>query len=495
MDLKENINIDTINYEKEIVKKVTSDFIRIYKIIPLQKNSNGYLCAISDKNDVNAIDKIRALLEDEIIIFEAPNEKIQKINSIVNSKIEDIDFKKDIKETFPNVYTNIDFNNAPVVKMFESILTEGTSRNASDIHIESLENEIRIRFRVDGVLINFMKIDKEIKEALSARIKVLCNLNVTENRLPQDGRMKKIINDIEYDFRVSILPSVYGEKIVIRILDSKSFTFSIDKIGLDKERQTKLIELLKKESGIILVTGPTGCGKSTTLYSFLEELNNEEVNVMTVEDPVEYSLYGITQIQVNEKIGFTFSSILRSILRQDPNVIMIGEIRDEVTASIAMRLAITGHLVLSTLHTNDSIGAITRLTNLGIEPFLIANSLRAVISQRLVRKLCDKCKEEHLTTTKEMQLLDLSEKKIIYQKKGCPICHNTGYLGRVGVYEILIINEEIKNLLYKDSDYTKIKAKAIKTIEKNLMTDAREKVLNGITSIDEYFKICSKEYN
>lgn len=488
-------SIDTINYEKEIIKKVTSDFIRIYKIIPLQKSDKGYICAISDKNDINAIDKVRALLGDEVIVFEAPNEKIQKINSIVNSQIEDINFQKDIKETFPNVYTNIDFNNAPIVKMFESILTEGTSRNASDIHIEPLEKEIRIRFRVDGVLINFMKIDKEVRDSLSARIKVLCNLNITENRLPQDGRMKKVINDIEYDFRVSILPSIYGEKIVIRILDSKSFSFAIDKLGLSQERQEKLIKLLNKESGIILVTGPTGCGKSTTLYSFLEELNSEEVNVMTVEDPVEYSLYGITQIQVNEKIGFTFSSILRSILRQDPNVIMIGEIRDEVTASIAMRLAITGHLVLSTLHTNDSIGAIARLTNLGIEPFLIANSLRAVISQRLVRKLCNKCKEPHLSTDKEMKLLSLKEKRTLYQSKGCSVCHNTGYMGRVGIYEILIVNEEIKNLLYKDYDFTKIKSKAIKSIDVDLLSDAKEKVLSGITSIEEYLKICSKEYN
>lgn len=490
MNFRDNeYSIETINYEKEIIKKVTSDFIRIYKIIPLQRKNSGYVCAVSDKNDINAIDKIKAILEDEVIIFEAPNDKIQKINSIVNSKIDDIDLQKDIKETFPNVYTNVDINNAPVVKMFESILTEGTSRNASDIHIEPLEEEIRIRFRVDGVLINFMKIDKEIKEALSARIKVLCNLNITESRLPQDGRMKKVINDIEYDFRVSILPSFYGEKIVIRVLDSKSFNFSIDKLGLSEKRQQKLIEILKEESGIILVTGPTGCGKSTTLYSFLEELNNEEVNIMAVEDPVEYSIYGITQIQVNEKIGFTFSSILRSILRQDPNIIMIGEIRDEVTASIAMRLAITGHLVLSTLHTNDSIGAITRLTNLGVESFLIANSLRAVISQRLVRKLCNKCKEAHVTSDEEMHILKLSEKRIIYQRRGCEVCHNTGYMGRVGIYEILIVNEEIRNLLYRNKDYSQIKSSAVEILNGNLITDARDKVLEGITSIEEYLKI------
>ena len=333
----------------------------------------------------------------------------------------------------------------------------------------------------------------DIYEALVARIKVLANLNITERRKPQDGRIRNRINDIEYDFRISIIPTVYGEKIVIRILDSKSFAFSIGEIGFTLEKQKEIENIIERKSGIVLVTGPTGCGKSTTLYTFLEKIKTDGINVVTVEDPVEYTFSGITQIQVNEKIGFTFSEILKSILRQDPDVIMIGEIRDEETASLAIRLAITGHLVLSTLHTNDSIGAITRLINLNVEPFMVSSSLNAVISQRLVRKLCNECKKPHQTTKEEMKILELNEETTIYTKCGCSICHNTGYIGRTGVYEILKINEEIKDILVKNYDYSKIKTKALKTNELGLEIDARRLVLEGVTSLEEYLKVYEKK--
>lgn len=485
----EEYDIDFLEYDKDIVKVLTTDFIRINKAIVINKKDNMYICAISNPDDILTIDKLNAILDSKIKLILAQNEKIQKLNSLVNNEITEITFEKE-KENITT--TKNEINNAPVVRIFESILREGTARNASDIHIEPFEKHFRIRFRIDGVLNTFIEMAIDIFDSIVARIKVLANLNITERRKPQDGRIKSIINDIEYDFRVSIIPTVYGEKIVIRILDSKSFAFSIGEIGFTLEKQKEIEKSLNRTSGIILVTGPTGCGKSTTLYTFLEKIKKEDINVVTVEDPVEYTFSGITQIQVNEKIGFTFSEILKSILRQDPDVIMIGEIRDEETANLAIRLAITGHLVLSTLHTNDSIGAITRLINLNVEPFMVASSLNAVISQRLVRKLCNECKKPHTTTREEMQILELKEEAKIYKKCGCPICHNTGYMGRTGVYEILKVNEEIKDILLKNYDYAKIKVKAQKTNELGLDVDARRLVLEGLTSIEEYVKVYEK---
>ena len=485
----EEYDIDFLEYDKDIVKTLTTDFIRINKVIVINKKDNTYICAISNPDDILTIDKLNAILDSKIKLILTQNEKIQKLNSLVNNEITEITFEKE-KENI--TISKNEINNAPVVRIFESILREGTARNASDIHIEPFEKHFRIRFRIDGVLNTFIEMAIDIFDALVARIKVLANLNITERRKGQDGRIKNTINDIEYDFRVSIIPTVYGEKIVIRILDSKSFAFSIGEIGFTLERQKEIEKSLKRASGIILVTGPTGCGKSTTLYTFLEKIKKEDINVVTVEDPVEYTFSGITQIQVNEKIGFTFSEILKSILRQDPDVIMIGEIRDEETANLAIRLAITGHLVLSTLHTNDSIGAITRLINLNVEPFMVASSLNVVISQRLVRKLCNECKKPHTTTKEEMQILELKEETTIYKKCGCPICHNTGYMGRTGVYEVLKVNEEIKDILLKGYDYAKIKVKAQKTNELGLDVDARRLVLEGTTSIEEYIKVYEK---
>lgn len=486
----EEYDIDFLEYDKDVVRILTTDFIRINKAIVLNKKEDVYICAISNIYDITTIDKLEAILDGKIKLIHTQNEKIQKLNSLVNNEIKEITFKKEKEDK--TVYKN-EINNAPVVRIFESILREGTARNASDIHIEPFEKHFRIRFRIDGVLNTFIEMAIDIYEALVARIKVLANLNITERRKPQDGRIRNKINDIEYDFRISIIPTVYGEKIVIRILDSKSFAFSIGEIGFTLEKQKEIEKIIGRRSGIILVTGPTGCGKSTTLYTFLEKIKTDGINVVTVEDPVEYTFSGITQIQVNEKIGFTFSEILKSILRQDPDVIMIGEIRDEETASLAIRLAITGHLVLSTLHTNDSIGAITRLINLNVEPFMVSSSLNAVISQRLVRKLCNECKKPHQTTKEEMKILELNEETTIYTKCGCSICHNTGYIGRTGVYEILKINEEIKDILVKNYDYSKIKTKALKTNELGLEIDARRLVLEGVTSLEEYLKVYEKK--
>lgn len=490
----ELIKNDLIDYNDKVVSMLSLDFIKIYKAISLKQISENNnlitICGIADPYQISTIDKLVAIFGENIKIVIISNERIQKINSIVNNDIKEITIEK---EEIKSENESTEINNAPVVRIFESILREGTSRNASDIHIEPFEKRFRIRFRIDGVLITFMEMTIDIYDSLVARCKVLANLNITEKRCPQDGRIKRTINEIEYDFRVSIIPTVYGEKIVIRILDSKSFTFDITNLGFSLEKQKEISEILKKRTGIILITGPTGCGKSTTLYSFLKELSSDELNIITVEDPVEYTFPGVSQVQVNSKIGLTFSSILRSTLRQDPDVIMIGEIRDEETASIAIRLAITGHLVLSTLHTSDSVGAILRLINLEVEPFILGNCLNAVISQRLVRRLCNECKTEHITNEEEMELLNINEPVKIYNKKGCSICHNTGYIGRIGVYEILNVNEDIKEILYKNGDFNKIKTKAYKSNKLGLRDDCKKLVLQGLTTIEELIKLQSKE--
>ena len=368
-------------------------------------------------------------------------------------------------------------------------MNEAVARGASDIHIEPNEENIQIRLRIDGILYISSTLQMNILDSLSARIKVLSGLNISEKRHPQDGRMEKQVRNINYDFRVSILPTIYGEKIVIRVLDKKGFNFNIDNIGFNEKHKKIINGQLTKPYGIVLISGPTGCGKSTTLYSFINKIKTSEKNIITIEDPIEYTIKGINQIQINDKIGFSCTNILKSVLRQDPDVIMIGEIRDEETAKLAFRLAITGHLVLSTLHTNDAISAINRLINLGVEPYLVSSGLNGVISQRLVRKLCDECKEEYLSSDEEVRLLELESKVKLYKPKGCKLCNGTGYNGRAMAYEVLNISDEIKEIINKDAQKSKIKTRVQKEGFDAIDINAKKLVLEGITSIQEYLKI------
>ena len=488
---------DLVSYDKEIVGIVPSDFISENKIIALQKIDRLIYIGIGDIFDIEAIDKIKVMIENyydysilDYQIIYLQTEKILKINTLVNSNLQGVieSEERNVKE--PNEGgEKIDILNTPVVRIVDGLLEEAVCNNASDIHIEPQEDNIRIRFRIDGVLIDKNILQKQIFDSICARIKVLSGLNISEKRHPQDGRIVRKINNIDYDFRVSTLPTIFGEKIVIRVLDYNFKNLSLDEIGFDENSIFVIKKLLNKPYGIILLTGPTGCGKSTTLYTFLNILNDVNTNIITVEDPVEYRLKGINQIQVNNKIDYTFASILRSILRQDPNVIMIGEIRDEETAIIAFRLAITGHLVLSTLHTNDSVGAIDRLLDLGIPSFFIASSLLGVISQRLVRKLCPECKEEYLSTEEDSKILGIKDKVKLYKKKGCKLCNNTGYLGRIVTNEILYVNNDLRELISKNSMISRIKQKAIKDGMEELKTNTSKLVIKGITSIDELLKI------
>ena len=344
-----------------------------------------------------------------------------------------------------------DIKNAPVVKMIEYMFKNSIEMRASDIHIEPYEKEVRIRYRIDGELSTVNLIGIESLPPLVARIKILAGLNIAEKRIPQDGRIITKVDEKEVDLRVSILPVVYGEKVVIRILDKNNYKVHKEHLGLSTENINKLNRIISNPHGIVLVTGPTGSGKSTTLYSILDDINSENINIVTVEDPVEYTLEGINQVNVNNKSGMTFASGLRSILRQDPDVIMIGEIRDDETAEIAVKAAITGHLVLSTLHTNDAPTTITRLIDMGIENYLVATSVVGVIAQRLVRKICPYCKTSYVASDYEKRILDIDEKEelILYSAKGCGYCNNSGYIGRVGVYEIMEITKTHKEAIWR----------------------------------------------
>ena len=344
-----------------------------------------------------------------------------------------------------------DGTEGPIVRLVNSIFEQAITSRASDIHIEPFENEIKVRYRIDGVLYDVLKLDIGILSSLVARIKIIGNMDIAEKRIPQDGRTTYIFSDKIYDMRISSLPCVYGEKIVVRVIDKSAFVRSKAELGLTEEDEEKFNKLIAAPHGIILVCGPTGSGKSTTLYTILNELNTGTRNIITVEDPVESTIEGINQVEVNTKAGLTFAAALRSILRQDPDIIMIGEIRDRETADMAIRAAITGHLVLSTIHTNDAASAITRLVDMGIENFLISSSLVGVISQRLVRKLCSYCKEPYEPSEEEKILLDIKQDENVklYRKRGCHICDRKGYYGRTGVYEILIVTKELRKLINK----------------------------------------------
>ena len=384
-----------------------------------------------------------------------------------------------------------DVSSAPIVQIVRSIIEQAVRSRASDIHIEALEKQVRIRYRIDGVLIERMKYDINLLPAIAARIKILGGMDISEKRKPQDGRITMIVDHTEYDIRVSSLPSYFGEKIVMRLADKMALTKSKSDLGMRPEELKHFDHILSNPNGIFLVTGPTGSGKSTTLYTALSELNSDAVNIITVEDPVEASIAGINQVQVNPKADLTFATALRSILRQDPDIIMIGEIRDTETAEIAVQASITGHLVVSTLHTNSAAASITRLTDMGIESYLLADSLVGIIAQRLVRRLCPKCKTARLATESEKRLLDRrgDEEVTIYDPVGCPYCSSTGYYGRTGVYEIMEVTPTLKRLISKQALTAEIQKTATSEGMNTLHTAAAKYVLEGITSIAEMLRI------
>ena len=489
------IDLSNVQCDKKAIKLVSHKLCTKYVVAPFGFNGSKIMVAFEDPLNIFAIDDISISTGLDVEPYIAPKKEILKYVEInYSSEMMNIAAEELKKEAQENKQDNIvdietmdDVKNAPVVKMIDRLFKNAIEMRASDIHIEPYEKEIRIRYRIDGELQTVNTLGKESLAPLVTRIKILSGLNIAEKRIPQDGRIITKVGNTEVDLRVSILPIVSGEKIVIRILNKDGFKFGKEQLGLTPENLKKLDRIVSNPYGIVLVTGPTGSGKSTTLYSVLTELNAGNVNIVTVEDPVEYSLDGVNQVNVNNKAGLTFASGLRSILRQDPDIIMIGEIRDNETAEIATKAAITGHLVLSTLHTNDTASSVTRLIDMGIEPFLVSTSVVGVIAQRLVKRICPYCSEEYEASEYEKSILGVDKDKPmkLHRGKGCGHCNNTGYLGRIGVYEIMEITRESRDIINSTKDPNVLKDLAIKQGMTTLAEECRELVKKGITTVNE----------
>jgi type IV pilus assembly protein PilB len=497
---------------EEIVRIVPESIARYQTIIPIAKNEKILTIAMSDPFNIFAIDDLRLTTGYDIKVVIAPEKEIknaielyygtketieQAIKEIEKGTGEGaIEVVKTAEEKKEVISLEAAAEEVPVVKIVNLLLTGAVKAKASDIHIEPYEKSLRVRYRLDGVLHEQPSPPKKLQDAITSRIKIMSNLDIAERRLPQDGRIKIKTLGREVDLRVSVLPTAFGEKIVIRLLDSSALCLDLTKLGFEPEALSIYKKNISLPHGIILITGPTGSGKSTTLYSTLSTLNYPDRNIMTIEDPVEYVLEGINQIQARPEIGLTFAAGLRSFLRQDPNIIMVGEIRDTETAEIAINAALTGHLVFSTLHTNDAPGAITRLNNMGIEPFLTASTVSLVVAQRLVRIICKECKETYAVPFDFLANLGVKPEQVNYAKeiylsrgKGCDNCSNTGYRRRLGIYELIEINDEVRELILERASTHLLKQAARKTGMMNLREAALRKVLNGITTIEEMMRV------
>lgn len=473
-----------------------------YHAVPFKQEGNKLYVAMKDPLDRYAIEDIKIFCKMDVIPFISHRAKIAKAIDILyrdwNVENAILDYQREESQKYTDHYINKDpipdYNilSAPIVRVFDDLIARGIEEDASDIHIEPFEEHSRIRFRIDGDLHNIMTIPNSVHEALISRIKILAELDIAQNRQPQDGRVMIVLNEEEVDIRISIIPTIFGEKAVLRLLNKHRHFFTKEMLGLSKAQMDKLITLLNNPNGMLLVTGPAGSGKTTTLYAMLNELNDGTRNIITIEDPVEYTIYGINQMQVNRKIGFNFASGLRAALRQDPDIIMVGEIRDRETAEIGIRSAITGHLVLSTLHTNNAVGAMFRLIDMGVEQYLLVSSIIGVISQRLLKVLCSKCKEAMPPSQYEIQIL----KSIglnggipqLYRPVGCPFCNFRGYKGRTAVFEILTVTEQIKHALSKGIDEVTLTNLAIQSGMKTINNQCLTLLLQGVTNIDEVLK-------
>ncbi|SDP44915.1 type IV pilus assembly protein PilB [Clostridium gasigenes] len=492
------IDLNNVKYDKKAIKLVSQNLCNKYVLIPFGFEGTKIKVALADPLNIFAIDDVSISTGLIVESFIAKKCEIQKFIEVNYSSQEvSIAAEQLLKETIhsKNIVENIeemnDIKNAPVVKMIEHLFKNSVEMRASDIHIEPYEHEIRIRYRIDGELQTVNILGKESLAPLVTRIKILAGLNIAEKRVPQDGRIITKVGNNDVDLRVSILPVVNGEKVVIRILNRSSYKVGKERLGLTKENLKKIENIIVSPHGIVLVTGPTGSGKSTTLYTLLSELNSDGVNIVTIEDPVEYTLNGINQVNVNTKAGMSFASGLRSILRQDPDIVMIGEVRDDETAKIATKAAITGHLVLTTLHTNDAPSSVTRLIDMGIEPYLVATSIAGVISQRLVKNICYHCKESYEASEYERNILKIEKDKLLtlYKGNGCGYCNNTGYLGRSGVYEIMEITREHRDAINTTRDPNVLMDISIKNGMSTLGKECEKLVLQGVTTVNELANI------
>ncbi|MEK6678251.1 MAG: type II secretion system ATPase GspE [Nitrospirota bacterium] len=496
-----HMSLDNVIVEPDIAKMIPETVARRYQAIPLYKKENAITVAMVDPLNVFAIDDIRRITGSDIQTVVSTERDILKaidrfysVSSSMQEAIKDFASQAAAEEGIEDRPIALEAKAAdetPVIKLVNMMITQAVKDGASDIHVEPDEKATRIRYRVDGILHEVMNPPKHLQSGISSRIKILASLDISEKRVPQDGRLNMNVGDKSLDIRVSTLPTIFGEKVVMRLLDKGAILPSLEEIGFSTAALNKFKKMITKPYGFILVSGPTGSGKTTTLYSALNIINSMEKNIITIEDPVEYQLKLVNQVQINPKAGVTFATGLRSILRQDPDIIMVGEVRDKETAVIAIQAALTGHLVFSTLHTNDAPGAIARLVDMGIEPFLIASSLMVVVGQRLVRKVCQKCKRAYKPTAELLKELEISETSDItfVEGTGCQNCRGTGYSGRIALFEVLIIDEAIRNLIIAKASTTTIRAAAFKTGFTGLREEGLDKAIKGITTLEEVLRV------
>lgn len=493
------VELQNVEIEEEILKLVPVNVLTKYKILPFEYSQDNLMLrvAMADPMDMAALDDINIItnmqVEPVVTTTRSVMLAIDKYygQAEVNSALEEYTREKESQMMEQEDLYSEDVNNSPIVQLVKGMIDQAVRQRASDIHIEPMERQVRIRYRIDGALYEKATYSVQLLPAMVARVKIIGGMDISEKRKPQDGRITQVVDRHEYDIRVSVLPTVYGEKIVMRLTSKNALTKEKSQLGLRTDELKKFDHILMNPHGILLVTGPTGSGKSTTLYTALSELNKEDVNIITVEDPVEANIDGINQVQVNNKANLTFASALRSILRQDPDIIMIGEIRDRETASIAVQASITGHLVVSTLHTNSAASTITRLVDMGIEPYLIADATIGVIAQRLVRRLCPDCKRGRKAGADDLKLLMRApdEEITVYEPCGCPRCDGTGFKGRIGVYEIMEVSPQLKTIISKNGSAEDIKNKALEEGMDTLRMSATKYVLEGITSISEMMRV------
>ena len=487
--------------------KVSIGFLKKFKMMPVATPYEAFI-ALADPSYYQQLDDLQRVLNwDGIDTVLVPEEEIiaavnatydRTSQGAADQVLQDIDeddpeaLLSEIEETADLLD---DTSDAPVIKLVNLILSQAVRDGASDIHVEPYKDQVKIRKRVDGILYDMLAPQKHVQAKLISRIKIMAKMDIAEKRLPQDGRIEIRIADKNIDLRVSSLPTAFGERVVMRLLDKSNVLLSLEQLGMSPRDLSLLMKLIKAPHGIILVTGPTGSGKTTSLYSALSVLNRPDVNIITVEDPIEYQINGISQVQVNAKIDLTFANGLRTIVRQDPDIILVGEIRDIETAVMAIQAALTGHLVFSTLHTNDAASAVTRLIDMGVEPFLVSSSVNAIMAQRLVRKICPHCREAYRPASEYLEQLNLPREfhdAVLYRGSGCEACLHTGYQGRVGIYELMVLSEHIKSIILTTSDAGQIKREAMADAENPMQTlrlDGLQKVLNGVTTLEEVFRV------
>ena len=491
--------------DNKLAQLVPISFAKKHRILPFRQIRKTIHVATSEPLNLSAIDDLRLMLKAPVQVIAVPYAVVwgcipkiyEQMTDTTAQAISDLseDNLAPLSEQIPDTSDLLDVNDeAPMIRLMNSILFEAGKQRASDIHFEPFEHEMTVRYRIDGVLYPILTVPKPFQPSLTSRVKIISGMNIAEKRLPQDGRISIKIGGREVDIRVSDIPTAHGERLVLRLLDKTSINLTLGDIGFSGEALATFSRLIGRNHGIILVTGPTGSGKSTTLYAALQKINSPDKNIIAIEDPIEYQIKGVGQIQVNPKIDLTFANGLRSILRQDPDVIMVGEIRDVETAEIAIHASLTGHLVFSTLHTNDAAGAITRLLDMGIEPFLVSSSVLAIVAQRLVRQICQACKKPYTPTNEEARKLGLRDVTTpFFRGAGCPACMQTGFHGRMGIFEMLLIDDEIRSLVLSKVDASQIKSKATSKGMLTLREAGIKKIMEGMTTTEEVFRVTQDE--